>query len=215
MAPQAKRRLGPALAVFAWVGIRVLRAVGRVVFRVSRHHVDRLPRGACVVAANHFSHVDPPLITAGIGRNVRWLAVDEIYGNSRIFDAFNRSVGAIPLSRRRPPFGAMKLALASLADGVSIGMFPEGRRVATWGEEQPRRGAAWLALHSGTPLVPVAVVGTDGFLGVAPGRIRGTRFGLVVGEPIEPDDFVGHTDPVGAITAEWKRRMDEMIDEFR
>lgn len=166
-----------------------------------------LPSGPVVVAANHFSNVDPVVVGMTTGRPMRFLAVDELFGNSAAFDALTHWLGAIPLSRTRAPLGALRLALAELAAGGSVGVFPEGVRVWVWGEIQPRRGAAWLARRAGVPLVPVMVAGTDQVMGRGGHRLSRSRVTAVVCEPILPEDHADDADPLGAMTEEWRQRV--------
>lgn len=166
-----------------------------------------------VVAANHFSNIDPVVVGMTVSRPIRFLAVDELFGNSSSFDALTHWLGAIPLSRTRAPLGALRLALAELAAGGSVGVFPEGVRVWTWGETAPRRGAAWLARRAGVPLVPVMVAGTDQVMGRGGRRIARARVTTVVCEPILPAEYTRHADPVGAMTDEWRRRVGDALVE--
>jgi len=160
-----------------------------------------------VVAANHFSHLDPVMVGYSVKRPMRYLAVDELYGNSRIFDRFTTWAGAIPMTRTRVPFGPLKLALSELAAGGTIGLFPEGVRVWAWGEQSPKRGAAWLAHRAGVPLVPIAVSGSDLAMGRGARGISRAAMHVEICEPILPDVFEGDSDPVGAMTDEWAVRI--------
>lgn len=171
-----------------------------------------MPDGPVVVAANHFSHLDPIVVGLAAGRPVRFLAVDELFGRSRAFDAVTLSLGAIPMTRTRVPFGPLKLALAELGAGRSVGVFPEGVRVWTWGERSPKRGAAWLALRAGVPLVPVAVAGTDLAMGREARGIRRSPVAVAVGEPILPDDHAGDEDPVGSMSHAWAHRIGALLE---
>lgn len=164
-----------------------------------------------MIAANHFSHVDPVAVALAIGRPFRYLAVDELFGRSRFFDALTLWLGAIPTSRTRPPLGALRLALAELAAGRDIGVFPEGVRVWHWGEAPPKRGAAWLAHRAGVPLLPVSVAGTDRVMGRGGGGITRAPVTVTVGEAILPADHAAAPDPVGAMLAEWHRRIDAAL----
>ena len=157
------------------------------------------------------SHLDPVAVSLTVGRPVRYLALDELYGNYRFFDWLTLWLGAIPMSRTRPPVGALRTALAELAAGGVVGMFPEGYRVWVWGEAPPKRGAAWLAHRAEVPLLPVAIAGTDQALGRGARRISRKPVTGVVCEAIHPDEFVDVEDPVGAITEEWARRVGEAL----
>lgn len=187
--------------------IRLSRWVGPRFFPLTYEGGDRVPPGPLVVAANHFSHLDPVMVAAAVGRPIRYLAVDELYGRSGFFDWLTFSLGAIPLPRTRVPLGALRLALAELDAGGTMGLYPEGMRVWTWGEVVPKRGAAWLARRAGVPLLPVAVAGSEEALGRGTTRVSRQPIHVVVCEPISPADFASLPDPVGAMTAEWADRV--------
>ena len=173
----------------------------------------RLPDGPVVIASNHFSNVDPVVVSMAAQRPIRYLAVDELYGNSAFFDWLILWLGTIPLSRTRVPLGALRTALAELAAGGTVGVFPEGVRVWNWGEVEPKRGAAWLARRARVPLVPVAVWGTDLVMGRGGTRIERSPVSGVRCEPIFPGDYDDAADPLGAMTDEWRRRVDSALTE--
>lgn len=191
------RVLPPAGWVLAWAVWR-LRAEGR----------HRVPRGPLVIASNHYSHIDPPLVGLVVGRPVRFLAVDELFGLYRFLDWVMLGFGAIPLSRDGVPLRAMRLALLHLAAGGAVGVFPEGRRVAAWGETEPKRGAAWLAHRSGAALLPVALSGTDAVYGIGAARVRFSKLRVTIAEPLYPADFAASPDPVRAMTDAWRQAID-------
>ncbi len=172
------------------------------------------PSGPLVVAANHFSHLDPVLTGIVARRPIRYLAVDELYGNSRFFDNLTFWLGAIPLTRTGVPLSALRLALAELDRGGAVGLYPEGVRVWTWGEVEPKRGAAWLAHRTGAPLLPVAIAGTDVAMGRGARRISRRPVSVMSCEPIHPQDFAHHARPVDAMTAEWRRRVGAALDSL-
>ena len=210
--PTLEPRLSPG---FPWGGRTAARAVvgvGRVVlgryFPLTCEGRERVPAGPLVVAANHFSHLDPVIVAVATGRPIRYLAVDELFGRSGSFDRLTLWLGAVPLPRSRPPLGALRLALAELDAGGTVGVYPEGMRVWVWGEVPAKRGAAWLARRAGVPLLPVAVAGSEEALGRGTTRVSRRPIHVVVGEPIHPADYAGSADAVGEITAEWRRRVD-------
>jgi 1-acyl-sn-glycerol-3-phosphate acyltransferase len=170
-----------------------------------------LPPGPVVVAANHYSHLDPVVVGIAVRRPVRFLAVDELFGRSRFFDGLTTWLGAIPMTRTKIPLGPMRTALAELASGGSVGLFPEGVRVWHWGEQRPKRGAAWLARRAGVPLVPVAIQGSDVAMGRGTGRILRSPMRAEVGAALDPERFAGEPDPVGALTEAWRSEVDRML----
>ena len=136
----------PPMGRFIWTAGRpVIRGLGRVAHSLQIEREGSLPEGPFVVAANHYSHFDPPLIGASVGRTIRFLAVDELYDESMLLAASLRWTGAIPLPRGRLPIGAVRTALGLLADGQLVGVFPEGTRVRRWGDHTPRRRMAGRA----------------------------------------------------------------------
>jgi 1-acyl-sn-glycerol-3-phosphate acyltransferase len=172
---------------------------------------EMVPEGPMVVAANHFSHLDPVAVSLVVDRPIRFLAVDELYGNSRFFDNLTLWLGAIPMPRTRAPLGALRLAIAELEAGGTVGLFPEGVRVWRWGERPAKRGAAWLAVRLGVPLLPVAVAGTDDAMGRGIEKISRRPLHVEVCRPIVPADYADEADPVGAMTAEWRERIDAVL----
>ena len=172
---------------------------------------ERVPGGPLVVAANHFSHLDPVLGAVAVGRPIRYLAVDELYGRSAFFDNLTLWLGAIPMPRTRAPIGALRVALAELGAGGTVGLYPEGMRVWTWGEAEPKRGAAWLARRAGVPLLPVAVAGSEEALGRGTTRVARRPIHVSVCDPLYPADWEAAPDPLGAMTEEWRRRVGEAL----
>jgi len=173
-----------------------------------------LPEGPCVMAANHLSFIDPVLVTLVAKRNVRYLAVADLFDQHHLFDRLISFFGAIPTPRDRAPIAAIRAALAELDAGNPIGVFPEGRRVEQWRGETPQRGAAWLALAAGVPLVPIAMQGTEGTLSVRHGAFRRTAVHIWVEPPIDPHDYIDYVDPLGALTRAWHEAVASKLDPW-
>lgn len=198
----------PFAALWSWRWAAPLaERLGRRYFPLEIERPAGVPSPPFVVAANHFSHLDPVLVGAAVGP-VRYLAVDELYGNSWFFDALTLWLGAIPMSRTGVPLRALRAALAELEAGGSVGLFPEGVRVWRWGETEPKRGAAWLAHRTGVPLVPVAIAGSEEAMGRGTARISRRPVRVIVCEPITAADHAGAGDPLSSMTEEWRRRVD-------
>ncbi len=139
-----------------------------------------------MIAANHYSHLDPPAIGCLTGTPVRFLALDELFTASRVLARILPPLGVITVSRGRWSVGGVRTALAMLEAGEVVGVFPEGIRVVHWGDRPLKRGAAWLAIRAQVPLVPVAVIGTGKAVGLD-NRWHRAPIRVVIGEAMAPE----------------------------
>lgn len=188
------------------------RVLSRAFFDLDVEGAGNLPReGGVVIAANHFSHLDPPLLAVNLDRYIRFLAVDELFGDSRAFALLLDFFGTIPLDREGYPISAMREAISCLEGGDAVGVFPEGRRVERWGEDAPKRGAAWLAWMTGTPLLPVAIVGTEHSLAPGERAFRRTAVKIWIEKPLVWSDYESETDPTNAMMADWYNAVDNRV----
>lgn|GEM_PF-1008552 len=214
MAPPAERTPGELTRRFVAVAKHPIGAAAGWLWDLHVAGRERLPGGPYVLASNHLSFIDPVLVTLLAQENVRYLAVASLFDTSHLFDRLISFFGAIPTPRDRVPVAAVRAALAELEAGRPLGVFPEGRRVAHWREETPQRGAAWLAFAAGVPLVPVAVHGSQETLGIVHKAFRRTAIGVWVEPPLDPLDFTGYEDPVGALTAAWLAAVGHRLDPW-
>ncbi|MGZ6826936.1 MAG: lysophospholipid acyltransferase family protein, partial [Mycobacteriales bacterium] len=134
------------------------RVLFRALFRLEVRGTEHVPsRGPVLLAGNHTGFLDGPLLFALSPRPASFLAKSELFVGP-VAHALGR-LGQIPVHRGRPDRAALRAGLAVLAGDGALGVFPEGTRGA--GElESVSDGLAYLALRSGAPVVPVAVVGT-------------------------------------------------------
>ncbi len=166
---------------FVWAVVpRLVRSVGAVAWRLEIDAGPGFPPPPFVIAANHYSFLDPFLIGAAWRRRVSFIGLHDLYGNYRLVDWGLEAFETIPVRRGVVPVGTVRQALRHLTSGGAVGVFPEGTRHWTFEPEKARPGAAWLAARSGAPLVPVAIAGSEDVLGVD-NRLRRGRIRLTVG----------------------------------
>ena len=163
-------------------GIRpVLRAGVGLWWDLHVHRRHLAPdRGPVVFACNHAGWLDGPLLAICAPRAVHALTKREMFDGR--MGTLLRGAGQIPLDRYGADPGAVRASLRVLGDGGAVGIFPEGTRgPGTY--DVFHHGAAYLALASGAPVVPVTMIGTrlpGGGAGSLPPR--GSRIDVVVGE---------------------------------
>jgi 1-acyl-sn-glycerol-3-phosphate acyltransferase len=173
-------------------------AIIRTWWNLEIHGAENVPTsGPVVMAANHVGWLDGPMLAICAPRPVHALTKMEMFSHG--MGAFLTAVGQIPLDRFHVDVLAIRVAVKSLEEGLAVGVFPEGTRGA--GDmASPRAGAAYLALVTGAPVVPVAFLGTR-----MPGTDRtlpprGTRLAMTFGEPVD----LGSRD--------WPRTQQDMAD---
>lgn len=126
--------------------------------RIGREHVP--DDGPVIFASNHRSFLDPFIIGAMAKRPLFYVAKKELFGH-RIQAWFLNSLGAIPVDRGQSDADMLETARAVLRRGDSLVIFPEGTRVRPGALGRPKRGVGRLALETGAPVVPVALIGTE------------------------------------------------------
>lgn len=151
------------------------------------------PVGPLILAANHSSLLDPPLVGGAVRRPVRFMAKDELF-RPPLFGRVLRAMGAFPVRRGRPDRQAIKLALRILESGGVVGMFPEGTRGDGRVLLDPQGGAAMLALKSGAALVPMAIKGSGAVMPKGARLPRRVKVSVVVGRPFRVGNARGLLD---------------------
>ncbi len=169
-------------------------------------HLRALPPGSgFVLAANHLSHFDPPILSIAAEHWIDWLAMVELY-RGPVASAFWNALGAIPVDRaQRIDRAAASTALHRLKAGRAIGIFPE-RGIRTGAESvlaaadtaaaaaRLDHGACRLALGARVPVVPAVIEGSENLY--APGiwllPRRAATVTVRFGPPLHPDPIEGY-----------------------
>jgi 1-acyl-sn-glycerol-3-phosphate acyltransferase len=174
----ARNDMSPRYRLFRWV----MRTLGVVFLGFEVHGTHRVPeKGAVIVAANHRRFFDPVFVSMAVPRRVRWMAKKELFAFP--FGQFFYFLGTFPVDRKGGGRAALRTALGLLAEGRTLGIFPEGTRRKEGVSAEAKSGAALLAARSGAPVLPV-------FADKIPtpaARLRGEKFRVYIGEPMTVD----------------------------
>ncbi|HEX8025038.1 MAG TPA: lysophospholipid acyltransferase family protein [Candidatus Limnocylindrales bacterium] len=164
----------------------MIRVIARLLARLRfEGDVRHLPAGALIIAANHASSADPPLIggfvNGWLDRPINWLGKRELL-ETPVIGWFMRQAAIHPVDRHAADVDAFRTAMRILESGNVLAVFPEGTRSRDGALQEVRDGVAVLALQSGAPVVPVGIADSDGFwprgrLLPRPGRPVTIRFG--------------------------------------
>lgn len=154
--------------LFLWLLFRLrfdLRVTGQ-------EHVPRT--GPCILAINHTSHLDPPVVGVACPRRMIFMAKTELFKG--LLGAYLRAIRVMPLQRGESDFGALRQAIHLLREGAVLGLFPEGTRQLSGALGEAKRGVGVLAIAAEVPIVPVLVQGT---FDVLPPEAKGLQRGKI------------------------------------
>jgi 1-acyl-sn-glycerol-3-phosphate acyltransferase len=166
--------------------------------------------GPVIIAPNHRSMLDIPVLVVAMPRKVTFMAKIELYGN-RLYSLLWRKLAGFPVRREIADLRALDTALALLAQGEAVAVYPEGTRNKGSNTLLPfLAGAAWLALHTGAPIVPCGVSGTGLRAPIWKRRHVRVAFGERVDVDVEPD-LALRRKKQGALTEELAVSIAELL----
>ena len=182
-----------------WPARALMTGIALLLARIEVVGRERVPRqGALIVASNHLNNADPPVLTIISPRRLVFMAKYEAL-RWPIIGLLIRLSGAFPVRRFEADIGALRQASRVLHEGEVLAMFPEGTRSKEGGLGSAYPGTAFVALRTGTPILPIGITGTEtiGFPRVLfdAVRLRRARVRVVIGDPF-------FLPPVSRITAE-------------
>ncbi|MBE6085083.1 MAG: 1-acyl-sn-glycerol-3-phosphate acyltransferase [Selenomonas ruminantium] len=154
----------------------------KLFFRAEIYGRENMPKdGAVILAANHMSNWDPPLVATFLHRPVSYMAKIELFKNP-IFGRAITACHAFPVKRGAADRGAIKAAMQVLKEGRCLGLFPEGTRSRTGKLGKAEAGVGLIAAMSKAPIVPAAIIGTDKIFA---GGEHFPKLKVIYGEPMK------------------------------
>jgi 1-acyl-sn-glycerol-3-phosphate acyltransferase len=145
---------------------------------------ENIPKkGGVIVAANHVSYLDPPLIAVAVKRQVVYLAREGLF-KVPVLGSFI-SLFSIPVRRGRPQPSTIKGVTRRLRQGELVLMFPEGSRSIDGQLLDAKRGVGLIAARSRISVVPAFIRGTEKVLPVGGKFLRPAKITVIFGTPME------------------------------
>ena len=117
---------------------------------------ENIPEGPVIIAPNHTSILDAPMLLSITRRKIRSMGKAELFQN-KLLGGILRAAGAFPVHRGTNDITAIKTALRTLKDGGVFAIFPTGTRVKSGEAAEAKSGVALIAAKSGAPIIPVAI----------------------------------------------------------
>ena len=143
-----------------YVGWCSFRALFQLYFRWRVYNVERAPlEGPVILASNHASYLDPPLVGAGLRRHINYLAREDLF-QVPVMGWVLRQWQVVPVDRDGGGAAGLRAILDRLLAGGAIILFPEGTRTRDGKLQSVRSGIGLTVIKSRAPVVPVRVFGT-------------------------------------------------------
>lgn len=216
--------------MFYWIVKNLV--LGPILLRVFRpwlKGVENVPvSGAAILASNHLSFIDSVFLPLVLRRPVVFLAKSE-YFTGRGFKGwlvrqFFLASGQLPIDRSggKASEDALFTGINVLSEGKLLGIYPEGTRSPDGRMYRGRTGIARMALESGVPVIPVAMIDTEKVMPIGVKIPKVQRIGVVFGSPLDFSRFAGYENDrfvLRAITDEIMHELvglsgQEYVDEY-
>lgn len=178
--------MAPLYGLFHYLIVTVYDAV----FRGEVAGLEHIPRhGPFIVASNHASHLDPPIVGSQVPRQMAFFARKTLW-KPGLAQWWLDGVGTIPVDRDgASDVGALKRVFQTLNNGKILILFPEGTRSPDGELQAAKPGVGMIACRTGMPVVPARIFNSHVAFGKS-GRLRlGTRVSVVFGQPMYPANY--------------------------
>lgn len=196
------------------MGYAIVRAILNffffVIFGLKVEGRENVPKtGAIIVAPNHKSYWDPPVVGVAFNtRIIHYMAKEELFKNP-FFGWLIRQFGTFPVKRGSVDRAAVRQAIKEIKEGNPLGIFPEGTRIKREGLGRFHTGMASLALMTGTPVIPVAVLGTMDL------PRKNAPLAVLIGKPIEVQKQRPTDEKVTELNDIVKAEIQKLMDDYK
>jgi 1-acyl-sn-glycerol-3-phosphate acyltransferase len=165
----------------------VLRIVG---IRVRAEGLENVPKGVCILAANHISAIDPLTFIPVIPRRVAILAKKELFRIPILSRAMRLAqFVAVDRADRESAAASVEVAVQRLKQGLSLAVYPEGTRSPDGRLRPFKRGTFVMAISAGVPIVPVSIAGAQKLMQKGSWMIRAGEVVIRFGPAVDASEY--------------------------
>ena len=190
----------PRTSWLYWFGRFLFMIIFDLVYRRRVIGSANIPgEGGVIIASNHASLADPPLVGSSISRPLYFMAKRELFGVP-VLGFLIRRTNAFPVKRGARDTAAFRSALRVLDDGKSLLVFPEGTRSKDGGFGKAKPGLGMLACLARVPVVPVRLINSNNLSKLAP-------ITVIIGKPLTP--------PNGRDRASYQRFSEQVLEAIK
>jgi 1-acyl-sn-glycerol-3-phosphate acyltransferase len=203
--------------LFYWFVRPFVTGIPRLLWRVKIVGLEHVPQsGGVILAPSHRSMMDIPFAGLVTKRRIRFMGKSSLFGVPVLGTLF-KWLGGIPVERDGTDRKAVRESMAMLANGEVLCVYPEGTRQHGPKIQPLQPGAAYFALRSGAPIVPIGIAGAEEILRTSSDPIpRFGRVTMVIGPPLVPEARASGVVPrerVDALTSTLSDALQAALDE--
>lgn len=176
-----------------------LKILFRILYRVKVSGTEKVPAsGRLIVCANHISYIDPVIIGAYIPRYLYYMAKKELFSN-RFLGNLVTFLNAFPVNRKAVDRRTIRISAEILECENALGIFPEGTRSTDGIIRDPKKGVGFISVLTGSPVLPVAISGTNMIIQKPGKRIFFPEVKIIIGDVIDTSEIIKKHDRKTAI----------------
>jgi 1-acyl-sn-glycerol-3-phosphate acyltransferase len=210
---RSKASLGGNVAFYGLIRSALFTAY-KILFRFRCFGTERVPKEndprGVILAPNHASYLDPPILGISLKRRVTYLAKDYLFEH-RFVGWVLRSIGAYPIkSESANDFRSIRDLIRILKKGACVAVFPEGTRSEDGRLREPEGGIGFLAMKSGAWVVPVYIEGSFEAFPKGAKKFKSHPIDVHFGEPFIPSQIQGWGEGDAAYLAVSRSIMSEI-----
>lgn len=185
------------IRLFYKIAITVVRILLNIRFRIKITGIENIPEGSAILAMNHSSNFDAPLVGVYTPRKMYIMGKEELFLKNKFFSWVITELGCFPIKRGQADIKSLKYTLRILKENGLFSIFIEGSRSKEGEMQEAKKGIGFIVAKSKAPVVPTYIYGTrSGWFKPA---------GVIFGKPITFEEGLEHETVANQIAEEIKK----------